>query len=406
MILNRITDFFRGRVIMQIENRYESGFTRMLLSEKIPATVYELTENGEKIGIEAVISPKFLKIIVSSLDKYSIKVYIINIKGFCTLIPILHHRVGVAVGTVLFFALLWLSTLFVWRIDIIGAKTVTEEELRTVLRENGVTAGATVSEIDSLSVSNALLLSCPNISWASLQIKGTTATLTVRETVLHSEAEKNRTPLLIAAESGIIESILVYEGAAAVKVGCVVKKGDALINGVISGSGLQYTDKPILRVGNANGSVKALVERSFSVTVPYLETKLVPKEDGRVYKGRTVNFFGGGFYLGDRRPDEGEYSVQETQVSPTLFGATLPITVYETVWSEMTEWKTVRTPEEAENSARTLAEEKLYAELGTDELKFSQYTVQKNEEDGTVTVNVTYRCVTEITVSADIGRAE
>ena len=63
MKLDRITEYLRGSVTLRIENRHENGFMRMLLSEKIPAKVYELTENGKKIGIGAVISPKFLKII-------------------------------------------------------------------------------------------------------------------------------------------------------------------------------------------------------------------------------------------------------------------------------------------------------------------------------------------------------
>ena len=402
MMLEKITESFHGSVTLRIESRYENGFLRMLLSEKIPAKVYELTENGEKIGIGAVISPKFLKIISSSLDKYSIKVYIINIQGFCTLIPILRQRIGLTVGTVLFFALVWLSSLFIWRIDVVGAEAVSEEKLRYLLSESGVSAGATVSDIDAFSVSNALLLSCPELSWASLQLTGTTATLTVRETVNHQETEKNKTSLLIASESGVIESVLVYDGAAAVKVGCVVKKGDVLINGLISGSGLQYTDQPILRIGNADGSVKALVERTFSVTVPYRETELIPKENGRVYKGRSINVFGGGFYIGDRKPSADCYSVTESQNTPTVFGVALPVTVSETVWSEMTEREIVRTSEEAETLARARAEERLSAELGTDEIRATEYVVAVDEERETVTVTVTYRCVTEITASAEI----
>ena len=81
-MLKKLTEYFRGSAVLQVKTPYVNSFLRMLVSEKLPAKVYELTENGEKIGIEAVISPKFIKKIASSLDKYSIKVYIINIKGF------------------------------------------------------------------------------------------------------------------------------------------------------------------------------------------------------------------------------------------------------------------------------------------------------------------------------------
>jgi len=240
MILSKAVNYLRGSATLRVEERYKSGFLRMLLSENIPASICELTENGEKHGVEAVISPKFIKKTTSVLDKYSIKVYIINIKGFCALLPSLRNRIGILVGAVLFFTLLLLSTLFIWRVEIVGAESVPEEYLREVLSESGVGAGAIISRIDAFSVSNSLLLSCPELSWASLRLKGTTATLTVRETVPHQEVKENETPLLIASESGVIRSILVYEGTAAVKVGSVVRAGDALINGLISGSGLQY----------------------------------------------------------------------------------------------------------------------------------------------------------------------
>lgn len=403
MILGKAIDFLQGSITLGIEKRHENGFLRMLLSEGIPATVYELHENGEKYGIKAVISPKFVKNIASALDKYSIKVYIINIKGLCALLPKLRHRIGVAVGAVLFFTLLWLSTLFLWRVEIVGAESVSESELRGALAEAGISAGAVISDIDAFSVSNALLLSCPQLSWASLGITGTTATLTVRETVSHQSAEKNETALLVASESGIIESILVYEGAAAVKVGCVVKKGDALINGLISGSGLQYTDRPVLRIGKANGSVKALVEREISVSIPYRELEFIPKENGKIYRGRDIKLFGGGFYLGDREPCGNNYSAVAKKTSPTVFGASLPITVYETVWSELTERETVRSPQEAEALARARAEEALALGLNGDEATFTEYTVIHHEENEAVTVTVRYRCVTEIAASAEIN---
>ena len=49
-MLKKLTEYCRGRAVLRIEPRYENSFLRMLLSEKIPAKVYELTENGEKIN--------------------------------------------------------------------------------------------------------------------------------------------------------------------------------------------------------------------------------------------------------------------------------------------------------------------------------------------------------------------
>ena len=148
------------------------------------------------------------------------------------------------------------------------------------------------------------------------------------------------------------------------------------------------------------------MEREFSVTVPYRESELIPKEDGKVYVGKRIDIFGGGFYLGDREPVGGNYSASENKTSVSVFGASLPVTVCETVWCELTEREIIRTPEEAEALARERANETLSRELGEDTATFTEYTVYADEENGTVTVNVRYRCITEIAVSAEIGRSE
>ena len=119
-----------------------------------------------------------------------------------------------------------------------------------------------------------------------------------------------------------------------------------------------------------------------------------------------IKLFGIGFYLGDQKPSEEHYSAQESTLSPTVFGATLPLTLCETVWNELTESETVYTAEEADAIARAKAEEALRQEAGEDEITFTEYTVLTDEENGSVTVTVRYRCITEITAPSDIGRSE
>ena len=308
---------------------------------------------------------------------------------------------GAVLGAVIFFALLWISTLFLWRIEIVGAERLDEGELREKLSSLGVDAGARLSDVDAFAVGNALLVSCPELSWASLGIKGTTATLTVRETVEHEATPQNGTPLLVASEGGVIQSVLVYSGAAAVKAGSVVKAGDVLINGIISGSGLQYTDEPPLRLEKAEGSVTALVERTLSVFVPYSESCSEILSGGREFKRKRIDIFGGGFCIGDREPADGEYSVSENKTQVTVFGAVLPFTVSETVWNELYVQVSERSAEDAEAYARECAYTRMCEELGGAELISAEYTVSHGEDGCTVTA--VYKCITEIAVSADIG---
>ena len=106
-------------------------------------------------------------------------------------------------------------------------------------------------------MSNAIVSISGEISWAALNVKGTTVTLNVRETALPSDKSDELPPMMVAKKSGVVRSVELYSGKSAVKVGSVVKEGDLLISGFISGNGLQYSDTPGIRYEGASGSVRA-----------------------------------------------------------------------------------------------------------------------------------------------------
>ncbi|MBR2460297.1 MAG: sporulation protein YqfD [Clostridia bacterium] len=398
-MINKLVSFFRGKVTLRIPREDAAAFTDLLLSAKIPAKLRSAEDDG---GILAEMSPGFVKKISYSLDNLHLKVYIIDVEGFFSVLMRMRYRIGAVIGAALFFVLIWLSSLYVWRVEVIGADKIPREELVSALSQLGVGEGSRISEIDAFKVGNSLLMAYPALSWTSLDITGTTVTLTVRETVKEQLEEENRTSLIVASEDGIIQSVLVYSGVAAVKPGSVVKAGDVLINGLISGSGLQYSPEPILRVGMASGSVTASVERSLAVAVP-LEETVQADSGGKPLVRRELTVFGRKLYFGDR-PPEGNFSCSERSYRVTLFGAVrLPVTVRETVWTPQTEVVFRRTGAEAEALARQLAEESVRDGVGSGKLTHAEYRVSA---DGSgCTVNVSYGCIVEITLPVSIGNA-
>lgn len=397
-MMGGVSEFVGGRVTVFVPRQYAVRFMRMLIAEGITAAVRD--GDVDEDGIRAELSPKNAKKIAAVLDIYSIKVYIINIKGSCALLQRVRRRWGAIVGAVLFFALIWISSLFVWRVDIVGAETLSHDALTESLAELGVGAGSRISRIDGLSVGNALMLKHPEIAWTSVDVQGTTVTVSLRETVEDEREERNDTSLLVASESGIVQSVLVYSGTAAVKPGSVVKAGDALINGLISGSGLQYSDAPILRVEKADGSVKALVERTVTVFVPYREEEKAVKQGGERMVGREITLFGATVRLGSRAP-EGDYFVSQECYNVAVWGgARLPVNVKKTVWSEQESLWLERTPEEAEALARKRAEAEVTDGVGDGRLVLARYNAENGEEGCNVTA--VYKCIVEITKPADV----
>ena len=54
----RFSEFFSGKAVISVEERYRNAFLRMIFAEKIPASV---REKGQNEGLIAEISPKFVK---------------------------------------------------------------------------------------------------------------------------------------------------------------------------------------------------------------------------------------------------------------------------------------------------------------------------------------------------------
>ncbi len=391
-MIGKLLKFFRGSVRIYADKQSSDALIAFLTERKIEC---EIAPNVEKGGIYTDISPHLLKNIAPALDKSGIIVYIINIYGFAHILSRYRARTGLAVGAMLFALMLWASTLFVWRVELSGSELLSKEQLRAELEAMGVYPGCRISEIDKSTVANRFLSLHPELSWAGLNFNGTTVSLTVKETLERPEDKSPDAPLLVAKHDGIVSFVGVYEGVAVVSTGTVVKKGDVLISGFVSGSGLQITEEPLLRTGNAKGVVKAEVAGKIEMRADFSESSEV-QTLGAVC-GRNISVFGRDFNIGctDGESDGGK--------NLTVFGfIELPITVksYREVCTqtEISEYSR----EEAEERAKQRAYEKLNAELPSGEVLKIRWEVK--EDDSGVTVVMSYVCETDICEKMYIGK--
>ena len=386
-IFSSLVKFFEGRVGISADAKNKNAFLTFLVSRGINAKVVPYG-NG---GIYTEISPRMVKNIAPTLDKLNIMVYINNIYGFKRLSSRYAGRYGLLTGAILFVLFLWASTFFVWRVDIVGAEKLSREETRAELSEMGVKVGALISNIDRASAINSFLTEHPEISWAALNFKGTTAVLVLRETEEKPNGEiEESARLLVAAEDGVVRSVLVYEGTALVKVGAPVKRGDLLVSGLISGSGLQITDTPILKMSNAVGSVRADVTRTAEVFIPFYE-HFTEYESGEK-RAKEFSVFGHDFSFGKT-----EGLMLESERHITFFGVIeIPVTVR--TYSEKTE-KTVtvtRVSEEARLMAEALLYERISEVVGDGELSSVKTTFTESEDGWTAGAEMS--CTVEIAV--------
>ena len=180
------------------------------------------------------------------------------------------NRPGLFLGLTLLFLTMLISGRFLWCIKITGNESVDDEQILEILEEHGVYLGAYYPSLDLHSIYNDILIDCDELCWISINIRGTVASVEVRE----SNAPKKQTPIkgkyanIIAGYDGEITRINTYCGNKVVSVGDVVKKGELLISGVYENK-MGETD-----IVYSLGEVFATVRHEFSVEVPlYYEKK-------------------------------------------------------------------------------------------------------------------------------------
>lgn len=138
-------------------------------------------------------------------------------------------RAGLALGFILAAALIFVSTLFVWDIRIVGAENTEEEEIFAALERRGFRIGAYIPSLDKERIAMEITKDDGRFSWFKINMRGTVATIDIHERTGRDGIEALTPPSnLIASCDAQIELLDVSGGATVVKTGQTVKKASFL----------------------------------------------------------------------------------------------------------------------------------------------------------------------------------
>jgi similar to stage IV sporulation protein len=201
-------------------------------------------------------------------------------KAYCHGIPEIFRRyrlrAGVFVGMLIFVASLTLSSFFIWDVNVTGNVSITTEEMLERLSAYGVREGAFIPSLDMNDIASHVLLEAGNISFLKINIRGTVASVEVRERREGEKEDASSAPSnLVARYSGQIEGLEVMGGSCKVQYLQPVKKGELLVSGVIDSAALGY------RLVRSRGKVLA------RVTLTY-ESEIALKTAEKVYTGEEI----------------------------------------------------------------------------------------------------------------------
>ncbi len=348
------------------------------------------TEEGD---ITFLLLEKEYKILMPILDKTDIKVYSVYCKGIPFVIKAHRNRIGLIFGFVIYLAVIFSSSLFIWDIKVISTTDTPHNVIIKNLETLGCYEGAFIPSVDFEDLCIDYVDKYTDFSWVSVNLKGTVAYVEIQEKSLHGE--EAQTPRnLIASHGGIVEDCSVYEGKSQVEYGNVVKKGDLLISGIVENKDGDFS------LCRAKGEVMATVDTTLTVEVPYSYQKQV--YTGRRFEERRIRFFNLTIpYFSDEAPKDLTCTSLCEVASAVLFEEIeLPLSIEKTVYREYTAKDFIYSEDEAKKAAEALMKRKLSAELPTAELISVEALEKKTESSYILTLNI--KCRMDITTPADI----
>lgn len=308
-------------------------------------------------------------------------------------------RLGLLIGMLLATALLIISQCFIWDVRIIGNGKMTESEVREELRLCGLRAGSYIPSLEIGQLENRVLMASDQISWISINLNGTVATVQIIEHVAPSKGEDIKKPAnLIASCDGQIEHVELYRGKSIVTQGQAVKKGELLVSGIYDSNTVGY------RYTRASGRVLARVERSLCVTVPLVFEEKVYSE--RKCAQIDLNFFDFLLNIYKRTGNVyGECDIIKEEYGMDLFGLhSLPVSWSVTVQRPYTVSVVERSYEDALDCA--------YAELSRQlallsaDASLLEKRIQTTMTDTELILVCTVTCIEDIAVQTEFEITE
>ena len=391
MFINSLLKFIGGQIEVLVSGGNIERFLNLLNNAQIKIWDIKRKDIG---SITFHMYKRNFKHIRYAVRKTGVKVHIQHKSGMPFTTYKYRKRYGIVAGAALFLCALYIMSLFVWVIEVEGNVNVSSDDILLGLKESGFKVGIFRPSTNVNEIENKYLINNDKISWVSINIKGTTATVEVTERTQAPEIIDMNTPCSIyAARDGVIESIIDYNGQKLVNKGDTVRAGDEIVTGEI-------VDKHgVRRVVHAMAEVMATTYRTHTVTkkLSYQENERTGNQKNKY----TLNLmsFKLPLYF-SKKISYNNYDVTTSQNHLTLFrDFALPISLTKTSYIEVTPvTKTITKQEAIEQLKLEMQhyEQQLYG------ITIKDKTEKITESDNEVTLTTTFECLEDIAIAHEI----
>ena len=384
--MGKIYEYLRGSYTVTARAESVCRALNVLMKNNVPFYGVK-AEGGGLVGF--CLEPDAFRKYVALTAEMTIEDERVTRRGLFAFASGYKMRIGFFIGAVLCAALLAASSFFVWDINVSGQTGLSEKEILKTLEGYGLYIGAYIPNINTMRLENELVIDTEELSYASINLRGTVAEVVVRERKEKDVENISLPSNLVANCDGQIESIEVRGGMPTVKKGQIVKKGQLLVSGVIDSQAVGY------RLVRARGEIYARISRSFTAEVPLVREK--KSRTGEKKTRVTIRFFAKKINLFSNNDISFEkYDTIEEEKRLCLFDRVeLPVFIIKTTYFEYV----TETEKISEEQALSIAEKEL---AGQTEKTLSEAQILAREErteinDGILTLYADIDCIADIT---------
>lgn len=240
MFLKILLNYITGYVNIKVESYFIERFINICVSKKI--LLWNMKREKSSL-LYANISIKDYKRIRQIAKKTKSIISIKNKKG----LPFVLHKYRkrkLFLGFLIIVCLgLFITSNFIWNIEIKGNINIDTEEIIEELSKEGLKVGTSKNKVDANHIINKIRLNRNDIAWIGISMKGTNAIVEIKETDKAPQIiDENEYCNIVSNKTAMITKINVQNGTAVVSVGDIVKEGDLLVAGYLEGkyTGIRY----------------------------------------------------------------------------------------------------------------------------------------------------------------------
>lgn len=302
-----------GTVKFEASNGFCERLINLCAANNI--TLSDLTSTEE--GIVASVASYDFKQVTDLAAKVNIDVVVLKKRGIWFKAVKYKGRWGIAIGALFFFVSIIISSGFIWEIEVMGNKKVSEAAIVLELGSLGLKVGTKISSLDLDILKQKALLQMPDLAWLTLNRHGSKIDVIVSERY-STPSIREETPCdIVASKTGQIKYMRVYAGTPVVQEGFPVKEGDLLI------SGKTTAIAEIAEGVHADAKIIAQIQfdKSISVNLASHSKKYTGKVKNRYFVGEGESKFP--LFIATKL--NGYYDIESNVKPMQIFSLRLPI---------------------------------------------------------------------------------